>query len=157
MAEVPNSLALSGSSLVVLSVLAFALEHPILSVFARVWPNKAEISIRAANPFTLDLDNASFYVRMMIRRAKKDMFFSATKNDYVVCLFVECFGVCSHSPHSSESRVISYMCFPCIPQRWVLEHLPEAQGAPNTHFSFEVYRGKTNDLVRVIPIGRSPL
>ena len=67
MAEVPNSLALSGSSLVVLSVLAFALEHPILSVFARVWPNKAEISIRAANPFTLDLDSASFYVRMRIR------------------------------------------------------------------------------------------
>ena len=31
MAEVPNSLALSGSSLVVLSVLAFALEQPILS------------------------------------------------------------------------------------------------------------------------------
>ena len=74
-----------------------------------------------------------------------------------VCLFVECFGVCSHSPHSSESRVISYMCFPCIPRRWVLEHLPEAQGAPNTHFSFEVYRRKTIDLVRVIPIGRSPL
>ena len=72
-------------------------------------------------------------------------------------MFVECFGVCSHSPHSSESRVISYMCFPCIPRRWVLEHLPEAQGAPNTHFSFEVYRRKTIDLVRVIPIGRSPL
>ena len=31
MAEVPNSLALGGSSLVVLSVLAFALEQPILS------------------------------------------------------------------------------------------------------------------------------
>ena len=28
---------------------------------------------------------------------------------------------------------------------------------PNTHFSFEVYRRKTIDLVRVIPIGRSPL
>ena len=31
MTEVPNSLALGGSSLVVLSVLAFALEQPILS------------------------------------------------------------------------------------------------------------------------------
>ena len=27
------------------------------------------------------------------------------------CLFVKCFGVSFHSPHSSESRVISYMCF----------------------------------------------
>ena len=32
MAEVPDELALSGSSLVVLSVLAFALEQPILSL-----------------------------------------------------------------------------------------------------------------------------
>ena len=32
-------------------------------------------------------------------------------------LFVKCFGVCFRSPHSSESRVITYMCFPCILQR----------------------------------------
>ena len=49
------------------------------------------------------------------------------------------------------------MCFPCIPQRSVLCHLPKAQGDHNTHFSFEVYRRKTIDQVRVIPIGRSPL
>ena len=37
MAEVPNELALSGSSLVVLSVLAFALEQPILSLVSKDW------------------------------------------------------------------------------------------------------------------------
>ena len=35
MAEVPDELALSGSSLVVLSVLAFALEQPILSLLSK--------------------------------------------------------------------------------------------------------------------------
>ena len=35
MAEVPDELALSGSSLVVLSVLAFALEQPILSLVSK--------------------------------------------------------------------------------------------------------------------------
>ena len=37
MAEVPDELALSGSSLVVLSVLAFALEQPILSLLSKDW------------------------------------------------------------------------------------------------------------------------
>ena len=37
MAEVPDELALSGSSLVVLSVLAFALEQPILSLVLKDW------------------------------------------------------------------------------------------------------------------------
>ena len=46
-------------------------------------------------------------------------------------------------------RVISYMCYQYIPQRWVLKHLPKAQGAPNTHSSFEVYRGKTINMDRV--------
>ena len=42
---------------------------------------------------------------------------------HLLCLFVKCLGVCYYSPHSSESRVISYMymhmlhLYTCIPQR----------------------------------------